>query len=150
MKTCICFFIVASSVLSQTNDCKLNYNVFETGFNLGIKELGSNTWSISKKGALKSSLTLEKEARNEIHSFSLRTNLLCDVIRVETNRDELLGVVPTVTLVFTLKNKDGSNFMSKKNALNKLRELKELLDMGLISTIEYEEKVFCLKKIILS
>lgn len=40
--------------------------------------------------------------------------------------------------------------MSKKNALNKLKELKELLDMGLISTIEYEEKVFCLKKIILS
>ena len=117
---------------------------------MNVKELGENNWSISKKGAFKSSNALENEAIKEIIFLTSNSKLLYEVVRIERNRDDDYGVIPTVTIFFKLKNRDGSDFVSKKDAKTKLLKLKELMDLGLITKKEFDDKSECLKKILLS
>tara|TARA_B100001113_G_C20867435_1_gene516779 strand:+ start:142 stop:597 length:456 start_codon:yes stop_codon:yes gene_type:complete len=149
-KLIIVLFISISTLNAQKNNCSANNSFYESGNSLGLKELGENNWAISKKGALKSSNALENEAIREIILITSNSKLLYEVIRVEKNRDDVIGVVPTVTIIFRLKNRDGSDFVSKKNAKTKLLKLKELMDLGLITKKEFDDKSECLKKILLS
>ena len=149
-KLVILIFISISTLNAQKNDCTANNSFYDSGSSLGLKELGENNWSISKKGAFKSSNALENEAMKEIIFLTSKSKLLYEVIRIERNRDDDYGVIPTVTIFFKLKNRDGSDFVSKKDAKKKLLKLKELMDLGLITKKEFDDKSECLKKILLS
>ena len=59
------------------------------------------------------------------------------------------GVFPKGIVVFEIVNVDGSKVISSEEAKNKLIELKEFLDLGIITQKEFDKKVESLKKILL-
>ena len=59
------------------------------------------------------------------------------------------GVFPKGIVVFEIVNVDGSKVISSEEAKNKLIELKEFLDLGIITQEEFDKKAVSLKKILL-
>lgn len=60
-----------------------------------------------------------------------------------------VGVVPKVLITFQVKNQDGSVVLNKDEATKRLLELKEFLDLGIITQEEFDVRATSLKKIIL-
>ena len=50
-----------------------------------------------------------------------------------------LGITPKVTVTFRLLEADGSVWLTKNDAIAKLKEAKELLDLEMITRPEYEK-----------
>ena len=112
-------------------------------------------YTIGRKGNYNGSTserTLEK-----LHQ-KLKTQIIIDINDFVNRNDydynitivEKVGTVyPIVILTFKVTNKDGSEILFKSDAKKRLIELKEYLDLGIITQDDYDKKALSLKKILL-
>ena len=98
---------------------------------------------------------LEKRV-DDIESYSLGLGLNYQIISQEKQNVAVAFGVARAEVIFKLFNKDGSIYRSKEvkqlekdKAKKELLELKEFLDLGLITKEEFDSKSVSLKKILL-
>ena len=60
------------------------------------------------------------------------------VINVD-NEKTAMGVTPKVTITFKLLRQDGSEWLTREDAITKLKKSKELLDLGVLTEAEFEK-----------
>lgn len=123
---------------------------------LGLTYLGSGVYRYGKTGPYNSSESQKKLEKTyqeiktyliiEINKFTERNNYDYKITVVENVGS---AVFPIVLLTFKVTNKDGSEVILKIDAKNQLLELKEYLDLGIITQDEFEKKTVFLKKILL-
>ena len=115
-----------------------------------INYLGKSTYTIHKESwtGFVSLKKLYKRGIKSIEEWTNSINANYKVINVD-NVKTGLGITPKVTITFKLLRKDGSEWLTKEDAITKFKELKELLDLGIITQEEFDKKAKELKKIIL-
>ena len=91
---------------------------------------------------------LEKRARQEIVDFTTTNSFNYKIINIEKQKQSI-GIFPKVIITFNIKNQDGSIVLTKDEAKKELIELKEFLDLGIITQEEFDTKAVSLKKILL-
>jgi len=116
----------------------------------GLRSMGSGTYLVTKVGStgFVGLRTLEKRAMKHIEEFCARKSYKYEIVDV-SKKKQGIGVFPKVTITFRLKNQDGSYVVTKEDAKKQLLELKEFLDMGIITQEEYDKKAAPLKKVLL-
>ena len=82
---------------------------------------------------------------NKIKKLASEKNTTFEITDVSYNNTN-----NTIKLNFTLKNIDGSIYLTKDEAIEDLKKLKELLDLDLLTKDEFDSKAEVLKKIILN
>ena len=84
--------------------------------------------------------------KREFQEFIKKNNYSYDVLADEYEDDGFIG---TTTFVFRLKDSLGNPLISKREAKRQIVEIKELLDLEIITQGEYDVKAKKLKAIIL-
>lgn len=156
MRTIILLLSVLLIPLSLFSQVETNVDVsINSGFqgqfaDRGIKDLGNGMYSINEVGGTGfiSLKKLEKRARQKIIEFTKSNNYTYEVKTVDRFKMSF-GVVPKVLITFQVKNQDGSAVLNKDEATKRLLELKEFLDLGIITQEEFDDRAAPLKKIIL-
>ena len=91
-----------------------------------------------------------EQRKNKLREFIKRNNYSYEIINEST---EDVGRSPynqRWELIFRLKDSSGTLIITKKEAKKQLLDLKELLDLGLITQTEYDNKAQGLKKVLLN
>jgi len=117
---------------------------------ISAQDLRNNTYDINYVG--KSTYTIHKEAwtglvrLKKLHKRCIKAidewtqslNARYEVINVD-NVKTGLGITPKVTVTFKLLRQDGTEWLTRDDAITKLKEYKELFEMGAISETEFEK-----------
>ena len=112
----------------------------------GLYTLGKEANDISSKGKF---VKVQNELKNKILAEIVEFTTI-NKYKYEITLVENLGrYLPQVIVTFKVFNKDGSLVLNKEDAKNKLLELKEYLDLGIITQEEFDKKAVSLKKILL-
>jgi len=134
------------------NNVEVNVNsgLAGQGANRGLKNLGKGIYSITNVAGSSwvSIKKVEKRARQEVIDFSTSNNYNYEIVTVERFKGNLT-FLPKVIITFQVTNQDGSVVISKDEATKRLLELKNFLDLGIITQEEFDERAEPLKKIIL-
>ena len=149
---------------TNSNDIKVESNNFYVqAANMkaqgeGISYLGDGKYRIQQTGPndMSSYKKQVKKAKAKIQSYSAGLGLNYKIINEEKSNVPVgFGVARTI-ISFRLINKDGTNYVNKEDvrltkeaAKKELIELKEYLDMGIITQEEFNNKAVSLKKILL-
>ena len=148
----ILLFIPLVSFGQDKNTVDLNVTTgYANQFKMrGMKNLGSGIYSVTQVGGsgFVSLKKLEKRARQEIVDFTTTNSFNYKIINIEKQKQSI-GIFPKVIITFNIKNKDGSIVLTKDEAKKELIELKEFLDLGIITQEEFDKKAVSLKKILL-
>jgi hypothetical protein len=121
------------------------------GNGLNYQGSGLYTFTKLKKGSSykpkheRISMEMEAELVKEIIKFTARNNYNYKIISVEKIGNYTIRLIVT----FKVFNKDGSLVINKNEAKKELLELKEYLDLGIITQEEFDTKAVSLKKILL-
>ena len=149
---------------TNSNDIKVeSNNAYVQAANMkaqgeGISYLGEGNYRIQQTGPndMSSYKKQVKKAKAKIQSYSAGLGLNYNIINEEKSNVPVgFGVARTI-ISFRLINKDGTDYvnkeeikLSKESAKKELMELKEYLDMGIITQEEFDKKAESLKKILL-
>ena len=89
---------------------------------------------------------LKTKITKEVNEFSKQNNYDYEIILIDN-----VGTLtfPKLVMHFKVTNKDGSEVIFKSDAKKQLLELKEYLDLGIITQEEFDRKADYLKKILL-
>jgi len=137
---------------SFSQDYKVNRIETEYSNKMGLKLIGKGVYRIGVKGGdLGGKKQQVRRAEKTIKQFAESQNKKYKIISTEVTKytGVLDSPVPFALVTFELRNLDGSLFISKDDAKNQLIELKEYLDLGIITQEEFDKKVVSLKKILL-
>ena len=121
------------------------------GGTYSIDYLGNSTYTIRKEGGT-GFISLKKLYKRGVKSINEWTNSLNANYKV-INVDEVktaYGVTPKVTITFKLLKKDGSEYLTKQDAIAKLKEAKDLVELDMMSSEEYDKLREELKPIIMN
>lgn len=111
----------------------------------GIISLGNASFQITKVGSngFVGTKKLTQNAINQIKSFAQESSSNYEIINTESHKMSP-GVLAKVIVTFKLINEDGTLKLSRDETIsenkNKLSELKNFLEMGVINQAEYDEK----------
>ena len=113
----------------------------------GLYTLGkeANKFTSSKGKFAKVQNKLKNKILAEIVEFTTKNNYKYEITLVEN----LGRGYPKVIVTFKVFNKDGSLVLNKDDVKKQLLELKEYLDLGIITQEEFDTKAVSLKKILL-
>jgi hypothetical protein len=146
----IVFFNCSLFVYSQTEN-NVNLTVEEKivddgGTGIYSKGKGSFLFrSVLSKGILGIQINKSFEnARKELLDFAKERDALYNEIDATYNKGR-----NSIRIVFELKNQDGSLYLSRDEAIVAIKELKELLDLGILTQEEFDKKAEVYKKTIL-
>ena len=157
IKLILLLFITLVSLVQVKNNVNINYSENGDGkFGMGIVYQGDGVFTISEStkrsgfGAAteKNFKQAEKRATENLNKFLELNEYTHKLISSEKFIGEG-GILGKVFLTFKVFNKDGELFLNKDDAKRQLTELKEYLDLGIITQEEYEAKSLSLKKILL-
>jgi hypothetical protein len=124
----------------------------------GMTYLGNGEYSLVRVGGsgFISTKKLAKKAIEKIEDIANRANAQYEIINVLEYKSTM-GVLPKVDVRYRLLNQDGSSIVSKEEssknkeeAKKDLLDLKELLELGIITQEEYDKKAKQLKTILLA
>jgi len=164
-KLLILLFLPPFALFGQTNNTNVNISNSKSAMEImaeqkkleGITYLGSGEYKLTKIGG-SGFVRLEKiksKALEEIAEIARMENAESEIIRIEEVKTTV-GVLPKIYVTYRLIDKQGNILINEdetqkntENAKKELIDLKELLDMGLITQEEFDEKAVELKKIIL-
>ena len=124
----------------------------------GMFYLGNGQYTITKVGGsgFVSLKKLTKRCNEAIQEFADKNNYTYEITNVQEFKQSI-GVFPKIKIDFNVKNYDGSlvqtkeeKAMAKEAAKKEILELKQYLELGVITQEEYDTKLEKLKKVILS
>lgn len=130
-------------------DKNINVNVTNVDYGIkGINYVGGGTYKyVQRAEGFTGKKGLEKRGRELIAEMADNKNFDYKVLSVDA-KTEMLDPIVTITWQF-LNKEDGSIVVSKQEAKKELIDLKEYLDLGIITQEEFDKKVVSLKKILL-
>ena len=142
----ILLFIPLVSFGQEETTINLNKTIGYADTN-GMKYLGSGKYNIELKGQFVGKKSIIKKITKQIQNFANSQNVSYRIL----NTDHWVtgGFDPNVRITFQLINKDGTIIISKDESKKQLLELKEFLDLGIITQDEFDKKAIPLKKILL-
>ena len=165
-KLLIILMFVPLVSFGQTNNVNINAgepvglsyqkSIAEANKEEGNFYLGKGKYKIVQVGstAFISMKKLSKKCDEQIENIANPLNLKYEFVSKEERKG--LGIYPKVSNIYQLYNSDGSIYtkdedksMGKEAAKKELLELKEFLDMGIITQQEFDKKAESLKKILL-
>ena len=116
----------------------------------GVHYLGRGVYeSIRVKGSFTNTKKLLKEAKQTAIEYAKsQKNGIISIIG-EKKIKYSPGVFPKGIVTFKIINANGELVLSRKDAKNELMELKEFLDLGIITKEEFDKKAASLKKTLL-
>tara|TARA_B100000795_G_scaffold234184_1_gene193255 strand:+ start:280 stop:747 length:468 start_codon:yes stop_codon:yes gene_type:complete len=125
---------------------------------MGLSYQGSGLYTIGKEANRPVNALMPLTRFNKVQN-TLKNKILEEIIEFTTNNNYNYEVtlvekfaqneLPKVIVTFKIFNKDGSLVLNKDDAKKQLIELKEYLDLGIISEEEFNKKAVSLKKILL-
>ena len=115
----------------------------------GMFNMGKGIYKIVKVGKWKSLKKLFERCENQIQIFTNNNNLNYKLINREDIKKGRLNSYTKVKVTYQVFNQDGSSVLTKEEAKKELIELKEYLDLGIITQEEFDKKAVSLKKILL-
>jgi len=116
----------------------------------GVRYVGDGIYqSIRVKGSLTSRKKLLKEAKERAFIFVKNQNKGVISIIKEEKIKFRPGTYPKGIITFKIISDDNSIVISFEEAKKKLIDLKEFLDLGLITKNEFDERAALLKKVLL-
>ena len=143
----ILLFVPAVSFGQDYNIGVSNENVkrfeMEKSNQIGIKLIGNGVYTIGVKGGdLGGRKQQIRRAEKSIKQFAENQNKKYKILSTETTKVEgiLDSPKPFALVTFQIINQDGTLFISKEDAKKQLIELKEYLDIGIITQEEYDER----------
>ena len=148
------FFI---SLSAQDNHQKIDLNVnqsysgsFHSQMQQGVYNNKDGTITVVEVGGtgFVSLKKLKKRADKTMLEHAKRNNLEYKFIS-ETQRKMSVGVFPKVSRTYQIMNSDGSSFMTKDMAIEKIKEFNELLKLNVITKEEYDKVTKKFKEILL-
>ena len=95
---------------------------------------------------LKGKRGLERDIRKQINKICIDQKLSHKILNVDAYSNKSWD--PVVEITFKLMTKDGELLITKDDAKKQIFELKEFLDLGIITKEEFDDKVKPLKKIL--
>ena len=116
----------------------------------GMTYLGDGIFVIKKKSdnfICKDYNCIERKIKEQIRNIVFGRRLKSKILNQKYDFDSKLERF--VELSFSLSTKDGTALIDKNEAKEKVLELKEFLDLGLITKEEFDAKVNPLKRILL-
>ena len=129
-------FIVNGQIVQQRsgNAQDIRNNTYD------IQYLGKSTWTIHKE-SITGFVRLKKLRKRGINSIEQWTNSINAMYKVVNVDNVKAGMVitPKVTITFILLNRDGSVWLTREDAIEKLKESKELFDLGLLSEDDFNK-----------
>ncbi len=151
------FFIPLVSLSQVKNNVNINYSENGDGkFGMGIVYKGDGVFIISestKRNGFSAATDrnfkkTEERAMENLNKFLELNEYTHKLISSEKFIGEG-GILGKVFLTFKVFDKDGVLVLNKDDAKKQLIELKEYLDLGIITQQEYDDKAASLKKILL-
>jgi len=123
----------------------------------GFYSLGNGIYKVVQVGGsgFVKLTTLRKRVEEQINVFAKSNNLTFQVLNIEEQKQSI-GVFPKVSVTYQMFDASGKKYLSSDDKLNlknsiikELKQLKELLDLGIISKEEHEKKSTVLKNTLL-
>ena len=123
----------------------------------GIFYVGNGEYKVIRVGSsgFVSLKRLTKKAEIDMNDFASENQVSVKMVKVDKMKSTF-GVYPQVTLYFRAFDKDGNIVLNdedkknlKKEAMEELKRLKDLLEMDLLTQEEFDKKAAELKKVIL-
>jgi len=123
----------------------------------GTSYISNGDYKVVKvgKNGFTSTKRLGKEAREAMNVFAQQNNFTVKFASLEIIKAGL-GIYPSATVYFKAYNKDGSiavndadKKLEKQNIVAELKQIKELLDTGILTQEEFDKKAASLKNILL-
>ena len=117
----------------------------------GINYKGNGVYTIQQTGNsdISSYSRIVKKATEKIVSLSKGYKVNYEVVNEEKSMVPIDFGIPRTLITFRLINIDGSPYITKEDARKSLLELKEFLDLGIITKQEFDQKAVNLKKVLL-
>jgi hypothetical protein len=118
----------------------------------GISYKGSGVYTIQQTGKsdISSYRRIVRKATEKIVSLSNGYKVNYEIVNEEKSSVPVGIGIPRTLITFRLTNIDGSPYITKEDAKKSLLELKEFLDLGIITQQEFDQKAVNLKKVLLS
>ena len=141
------FFVPFISFSQVEQTINLNTGVDASTNVYGLKYQGNGRYYYARRGTTDlSTLNIqERKVKKAIAEFANgRTYKI-----INTDRLKLRGGIPYVKITFDLYDENGNLVINKDDAKKKLIELKEYLDLGIISEEEFKNSSKQLKRILL-
>ena len=123
----------------------------------GVYPIGNGKYKVVKVGGsgFVSLSTLKKRAEKQIIFFTEKNYLTYKLLNLEEQKSTI-GVFPKVVATYQLYDSTGKIYLTneekvtaRESSIRELKQLKELLDLGLISRDDFEKKSAPLRKILL-
>lgn len=135
---------------NNTQNINLSVNRFANQMSQGVYDNKDGTITVVEVGGsgFVSLNRLRKRAQKSIIEYTTRHNLKYKYL-TETTRKMTVGVFPKVARIYQVLNQNGSVLISKSIAISKIKEFKELLDMGVITKKEFDNSTKKYKKVLL-
>ena len=140
--------LVSISSFGQDKTVTINKSNSTLNNDYGLKYLGDGKYQAIQQGAsyFVPSKKLEKKAIKKLEEFAKQTNTSFKIL----NSDKAVGRVYAMMVTAEFRNKDdGSLYISKDEAKKRLLELKEFLDLGILTQEEFDKKAKIFKNILL-
>ena len=149
MKKVILLLLFIPLVSFGQNEKTVNKNItIGKARTQGMSYLGDGVYIIKRKSVgFISKKGLERRIREQIKEITDSRQLNYEIINVDKYSDSSLD--PNVEISFKLSTKDGTPLINKDEAKKQIIELKEFLDLGIITQEEFDTKAVSLKKILL-
>ena len=156
----ILFLFLITSVISlsaQDSHQRIDLNVnksysgsFHSQMQQGVYNNKDGTITVVEVGGsgFVSLKKLKKRADKTMAEHAKRNNIDYKFIS-ETQRKMSVGVFPKVSRTYQIMNSDGSSFMTKDMAIEKIKEFNELLKLNVITKEEYDKVTKKFKEILL-
>ena len=144
----ITFLLISSVCFGQKNVRTINKNI---SINIpkaqGLSYIGNGVYLIKRTTiGLKGKRGLERDIRKQINKICIDQKLSHKILNVDAYSNKSWD--PVVEITFKLMTKDGELLITKDDAKKQIFELKEFLDLGIITKEEFDDKVKPLKKIL--
>ena len=140
--------------IGQDSNLKVDQNItVDYSNNLGMQYVGKGIYKIKKQAiGFKGKKGLEKDIRKQINQLVKTRNLKFEILSVDSYNEPIRGTIaayPTVEITFKLMKLNGELLIGKEEAKKEILELREYLDLGIITQEEFDKRAESLKKILL-
>jgi len=154
----ICFtFTIITNLSAQNNQQTIDLNVnksysgsIHSQMKQGVYDNENGTIDVVEVGGsgFVSLRKLQERCDKTMEEHAVRNQLEYKFIS-ETQRKTSVGVFPKVSRTYQILNSDGSTLITKDMAIEKIKELNELLKMDIITKEEYDIATKKYKEILL-
>ena len=151
MKKLLIILLFIPLISFGQNDKTVNLNIKKERIsnNRGYTYLGNGKYSVEIKVFWGNEKKVIKKLLEKVQTIAKNLDANYKVLNNRTEKETVVSDYRYGVATFKLSTKDGTPLINKDEAKKQILELKEFLDLGIITKEEFVDKTTSLKKILL-